>query len=83
LPSEYIYTEIFKAFDVDNSGYIDKLDLETASAALGWKDHQGKLKSMTNILVASDLVMELDPNHDGKITHEEFILIMKYIEQKG
>ena len=26
--------------------------------------------------------MELDPNHDGKITHEEFILIMKYIEQK-
>jgi len=27
--------------------------------------------------------MELDPNHDGKITHEEFILIMKYIEQKS
>ena len=26
--------------------------------------------------------MELDPNHDGKITHEEFVLILKYIEQK-
>ena len=26
--------------------------------------------------------MELDPNHDGKITEDEFILIMKYIEQK-
>ena len=26
--------------------------------------------------------MELDPNHDGRITQEEFILIMSYIEQK-
>jgi len=26
--------------------------------------------------------MELDSNHDGKITHEEFVLILKYIEQK-
>jgi len=33
------------------------------------------------ILVA-ELIQELDPNHDGKITHEEFILILKYIEQK-
>ena len=27
-----------------------------------------------------DLINELDPNHDGKITQEEFILIMSYIE---
>jgi Ca2+-binding EF-hand superfamily protein len=36
LSSEYIYLEIFKAFDVDNSGYIDINDLETAGKALGW-----------------------------------------------
>ena len=29
-----------------------------------------------------DLINELDPNHDGKITQEEFILILSYIEQK-
>jgi hypothetical protein len=26
--------------------------------------------------------MELDPNHDGEITEEEFMLVMKYIQQK-
>ena len=29
-----------------------------------------------------ELIYELDPNHSGQITHEEFVLIMKYIEQK-
>ena len=38
---------------------------------------------VTFFCTVSELIMELDPNHDGKITHEEFILIMKYIEQKS
>ena len=36
LPSDFIYTEIFKAFDVDNSGAIEKSDMETSAAAMGW-----------------------------------------------
>jgi hypothetical protein len=28
LPSDYIYTEIFKAFDIDGSGAIERVDLE-------------------------------------------------------
>ena len=30
-----------------------------------------------------DLIAELDPLHQGDVSYEEFILIMKYIEQKG
>ena len=42
LPSDYIYTEVFKAFDIDNSGAIEKDDLETAAKAMGWQSNQGK-----------------------------------------
>jgi|TARA_B110000305_G_C19247059_1_gene542866 Ca2+-binding EF-hand superfamily protein len=37
LHSDYIYIEIFKAFDVDGSKAIDADDLETASKAMGWQ----------------------------------------------
>ena len=33
--------------------------------------------------IVTDLITEMDPNHDGKITYQEFVLIMKYIEQKN
>ena len=29
------------------------------------------------------LINDLDPNHSGDLNHEEFILILKYIEQKN
>lgn len=29
-----------------------------------------------------DLLYQLDPNHDGKITFDEFQQVMKYIEQR-
>ena len=29
------------------------------------------------------LINELDPNHSGDLNHEEFILILKYIEHKN
>lgn len=34
-------------------------------------------------VVVLNLIRDLDPNHDDKINQEEFILIMKYIEQKN
>ena len=37
LHIDYIYIEIFKAFDVDGSKAIDADDLETASKAMGWQ----------------------------------------------
>ena len=30
-----------------------------------------------------ELIFELDPNHDGQITEEEFNVICKYISQRG
>lgn len=29
-----------------------------------------------------DFILDLDPNHDGEITEEEFMLVMKYIQQR-
>ena len=45
--------------------------MECAAKALGWKENQ-----------LHQLIEELDPSHSGQITFEEFVLIMKYIEQK-
>ena len=80
---------MFKAFDFDQSGIIDKNDMQQAAKAAGWNPEQCKytyfshdnVNLVPNSLV-SELIIELDPNHDGQITYEEFILIMKYIEQK-
>ena len=40
LPSDYIYTEMFKAFDVEQQGFIARFDMNAAAKALGWKDAQ-------------------------------------------
>ena len=42
LPSDYIFTEIFRAMDINGNGVIDRSDLEMASAAMGWQTQQGK-----------------------------------------
>jgi hypothetical protein len=72
LPSEFIYTEIFKAFDQDNRGVITQDDLNLSASAAGWKPDQ-----------VQDLIQELDPGHKGEFNMEEFNLIMKYIETKN
>ena len=33
-------------------------------------------------LAVEELLIDLDPNHDGNITEEEFALIFKYIQQR-
>lgn len=66
--SDYINSELFKLFDVDGSGKITRDDLTGCAKSMGWKPEQ-----------LDELLMELDPNHDGEITEEEFLLIMKYI----
>jgi Ca2+-binding EF-hand superfamily protein len=37
---------------------------------------------MYQLWVVSDLVQEIDPNHDGKIMFDEFCTVMKHIEQR-
>lgn len=38
LPSDYIYIEMFKAFDVEQRGVISRLDMNVAAKALGWHE---------------------------------------------
>jgi len=33
-------------------------------------------------MVVNDLIYTLDPNHDGKISYEEFQLVIKHIEER-
>ena len=35
------------------------------------------------MFAVEELIYELDPNHDGKITEEEFSVVCKYIAQRG
>ena len=42
LPSDYIYIEMFKAFDVENRSVISRLDMNVAARALGWREAQRK-----------------------------------------
>ena len=57
--------KVFKEFDSDNSGFIDKNELQQVVAKLGMK--------MTDVDV-DNMIDDLDYNKDGKISPEEFHL---------
>ena len=54
---------------------------------MGWDKKQGKWTRSFDVLninaLVEDLIYEMDPNHDGVITEEEFSVICKYISQRG
>jgi len=56
-------TTVFKAFDRDNSGYLDIKEIEQVSAELG---HSVSSEEMER------LFSEVDENQDGRISLEEF-----------
>lgn len=72
LQSDYIYSEIFRAFDIEDKGFITHKELNIAANAAGWNSDR-----------ISSLVTELDPEHKGEFNLEELILILKFIEQKN
>ena len=43
MDSDYIYTELFRALDVESKNWIEQDDLNLAAKAMGWKEDQGKL----------------------------------------
>ena len=42
LDSDYIYMEMFRAFDIEGTGFIEKDDLIVAAKAMNWNESQGK-----------------------------------------
>lgn len=71
MSHEELDREIFELFDTDGSGYIEVNDLEWVGRAMGWKQEQVR-----------ELIYAMDPNHDGRVSFEEFLLILRHIEQR-
>ena len=46
-----------------------------ASSKVSWNKYHTNFDD-----VVEELILDLDPNHDGEITEEEFYLIFKYIQ---
>lgn len=42
LDSDYIFLEMFRAFDFNGVGNISKADMELAAKFMGWEPDQGK-----------------------------------------
>ena len=78
--NENLDLDIFQLFDTDGSGKIDINDLEQVGKAMGWKKQEGSYLRINSVV--DDLIFSLDPNHDGKITFEEFREVMKHIEDR-
>jgi len=63
--------DIFDLFDKDQSGKIQSNDLENILTSLKRDPEEAK-----------QMLDEIDPNHDGEITFNEFISLMGKIENK-
>lgn len=63
--------DIFDLFDKDQSGKIESTDLENILTSLKRDPEEAK-----------EMLHEIDPNHDGQITFEEFIKLMTKVENK-
>lgn len=61
--SFYKLWPLFKFFDTDNSNYITKDDLKEAFAR--------NAKAFTDEQI-DEMIYEIDPNHDNKISFDEF-----------
>jgi len=67
------------------------MEMESLTKKTWWllvKLSGGKWIKVSNLLfgnffLVEDLIIELDPDHSGTINEEEFMLILKYIEQKN
>ena len=42
LDSDYIFLEMFRAFDFNGVGHIQKQDMDLAAKFMGWEVDQGK-----------------------------------------
>lgn len=63
--------DIFDLFDNNQSGRIEQNDLENILTTLKREPEEAK-----------QMLKEIDPNHEGEITFQEFIKLMAKIENK-
>ena len=51
LDSDYIFLEMFRAFDFNGVGHIQKQDMDLAAKFMGWEVDQGKFLSFYSFLI--------------------------------
>ena len=66
--SEFTFNTIFKMFDKDENGYIEKDELKQMMAKLGEKLTDGEIDEM---------MKEADTDNDGRVNYNEFLAMMK------
>jgi Ca2+-binding EF-hand superfamily protein len=71
LSHEEMDRELFAMFDSDGSGFIEFNDLEGIGKAMGWPQDQ-----------ARELIFAIDPNHDGRVSFDEFLLVLRHVEER-
>lgn len=62
-PSDDDVKQVFEQFDADNSGFIDKAEIQKVCEALGVEASSADIE---------DLIKAADDNGDGKISFDEF-----------
>ena len=78
---------IFEMFDKDKTGFIEVHDLQTIMKSLGRDPTEGKVlfiaaATASHPHLALELLQALDLNSDGKLSFEEFLKIMKSLENR-
>ena len=63
--------QVFKVFDVDGNGYIDRQELHNIMSGLGTKSFRAPEPSMVD-----ELIKEADKDGDGRINYNEFVNVM-------
>ena len=57
--------------------------MEVVGRALGWRTDQSKYLVILNpFRVVQDLIYSIDPTQNGKLLFEEFLLVLRYLEEK-
>lgn len=80
--SEQLDRELFAMFDIHMQGFIESRDLETIGRAMGWKTDQSKLVSIIKSPLVQELIATIDPNQNGRLVYDEFLLVLRYIEER-
>lgn len=58
--------------------------MEVVGRALGWRTDQSKYLTLNLYAcdIVQDLIYSIDPNQNGHLLFEEFILVLRYLEEK-
>jgi len=66
-----VLAEVFKVFDLDGSGFIDRTELKAMMASLETKSFRAPPEEEVDAMLN-----DADQNRDGKIDYEEFCKVM-------